>query len=494
MAELLALLPILILLVCMIGLGWTAARSGMISAAAGLAVAAWAFQPAPGLMSVAGPLAEAAFTAATILWIIFPALALHEFQMRSGASDRIGSWLVSISDKREVLALLLAWFFALLLEGAAGFGTPVALVAPMLVTLGFSPERSLLLALIGHAAGVSFGAVGTPMLPLLQVLAVDPKLLSGTIMLMHAALGWMLALVVFRLAAPVSGGATWFAVPTAAALFLLPALALAWLSGPELPTLGGALIGLLLFIAVAKWRWSTGSRSASAANHGVLSAILPYGLVLVAILATRTVPSLAAWLQSFAWEWSLGDRFAGSVKPLYHPGTMLMLALAVAAVASRRNRAVILPSLSSAALRLPSVALALVSVLMLARIMVHSGMIDTLATAAAGLLGSAWPAAVPMVGALGSFVTGSATASNVLFAGFQVAAAEAVGFAPMLALAGQSFGAAIGNVIAPHNIVAGAATVGLIGREGAVLKRTLPVCLVYALLGGGLLSAFASLR
>jgi lactate permease len=96
-----------------------------------------------------------------------------------------------------------------------------------------------------------------------------------------------------------------------------------------------------------------------------------------------------------------------------------------------------------------------------------------------------------MVGALGSFVAGSATASNVLFAGFQVAAAEAVGLAPMMALAGQGFGAAIGNVIAPHNIVAGAATVGLIGREGDVLKRTLPLCLVYALLGGGLLLVLA---
>lgn len=86
--------------------------------------------------------------------------------------------------------------------------------------------------------------------------------------------------------------------------------------------------------------------------------------------------------------------------------------------------------------------------------MVHSGMIDTLASAAATVLGSAWPAAVPLVGALGSFITGSATASNILFAGFHVAAADASGLSPMLALADQCFGAAIGNVIAPHDIVA----------------------------------------
>ena len=116
-------------------------------------------------------------------------------------------------------------------------------------------------------------------------------------------------------------------------------------------------------------------------------------------------------------------------------------------------------------------------------------MIDALASAAAAVLGSAWPAAVPLVGALGSFITGSATASNILFSRFQVAAADASGLEPMLALAGQGFGAAIGNVIAPHNIVAGAATVGLVGREGTILKATLPVCLAYASMGGLLLLA-----
>jgi lactate permease len=141
---------------------------------------------------------------------------------------------------------------------------------------------------------------------------------------------------------------------------------------------------------------------------------------------------------------------------------------------------------------MPSVALALVSVLLLSRVMVHSGAIDALAGTAATILGPVWPVAVPLVGTLGSFITGSATASNILFGGFQMSAAEASGLPPLLALAGQGFGSAIGNVIAPHNIVAGAATVGLIGREGAILKATLPVCLAYAMLGGLLLLALAA--
>lgn len=492
MADLLALLPILLLLLCMTGLGWSTARSGLIGAAAATGVAIFAFDYGTDGIDLVGPLLEAGFTAATILWIVFPALAIHEVQTRSGASERVGQWLISISDKPVILVLILAWFFALLLEGAAGFGTPVALVAPMLVTLGFSPQRSLVLALIGHAAGVSFGAVGIPMVPLLDALPVDSRQLSLTIMLLHAAFGWALVLLVFRLAMKAGSTGNWKLAPLAALLFLLPALALAWLTGPELPTLGGALIGGAAFIALVKWKWPAAKSDVARPGGGVLLAVLPYALVLLAILASRMAAPLTSAMQAFVLEWGLAGRFGGSVMPLYHPGTLLLLALAGTIIVRPASRAVIRPSFASAARRLPSVAVALVSVLLLSRIMVHSGMIDTLASAATAVLGSAWPAAVPLVGALGSFITGSATASNILFGEFQVAAADASGFAPLLALAGQGFGAAIGNVIAPHNIVAGAATVGLVGREGAILKTTLPVCLAYAGAGGLLLLALAA--
>ena len=128
-------------------------------------------------------------------------------------------------------------------------------------------------------------------------------------------------------------------------------------------------------------------------------------------------------------------------------------------------------------------ALALLAMLALSRVMVHSGMIDALAAAAAraGLL---WPLAAPAVGVLGTFVTGSATASNILFSEFQVSTATALSLSPVAMLAAQGFGAAIGNVIAPHNIIAGSATVGLAAREGDILARTAPACALYALAGG----------
>jgi len=433
---------------------------------------------------------EAGFTTATIIWIIFPALAIYEYQGRTGATARIEQWLSFTSASPQIVALLIVWFFGMFLEGAAGFGTPVALTAPMLVALGFQPLKALVLALLGHAAGVSFGAVGTPILPLLDAAPVDARMLSSLILLLHAGLAWWLALLIFRLAPSQAGRAApspWIVVPAATILFFLPAGVLAWFAGPELPTLAGALIGGLLFVLLVKWKWPSDEDTAAPTKTELLSAGLPYLLILLFILGTRIVQPLSDVLQNVTLGWSLAGEFRGSIALLYHPGTMLLLALLLSTALHQSGKEALISSLRRAAGRLPQVAVALVSVLLLARLMVHSGMIETLAVAAASSLRSGWPLAVPLIGALGSFVTGSATTSNILFADFQTATAGATGLPPILALAGQGFGAAIGNIIAPHNIVAGAATVGLIGREGDVLKRTLPICLIYAALGGVLL-------
>ncbi|HET6519262.1 MAG TPA: L-lactate permease, partial [Geminicoccaceae bacterium] len=134
--------------------------------------------------------------------------------------------------------------------------------------------------------------------------------------------------------------------------------------------------------------------------------------------------------------------------------------------------------------RLAPVVVALVAMLALSRLMVHAGMIETLALAAAAALGGAWPLVAPLVGVLGTFVTGSATASNILFTDFQEATARELRLPVLPLVGGQGFGAAVGNIICPHNIIAGGATVGIAGREGEVLRGTAPACAVYAGLGG----------
>lgn len=509
MAALAALLPILLILVLMIGFRWSAAAAGMVGLALALAVAYAVFGYGTATHAVPGPagaaggaLAEAAFVAATILWIVFPALCIYELQLGSGAFEVLKRALGRLSSDRRIAALLVAWFFGLFMEGAAGFGTPVALAAPILVSLGFAPVRAVALVLIGHAAGVSFGAVGTPVLPQIAVTGLSGQDIAAATGLLHGVLGAILLAFVVRLAAPASGAAAgaagwgwagWGWAGLAAACFLLPFLALSLFVGPELPTLGGALAGGALFVAALRL---AGRRSSPAEGRwegaALLRASMPYAVLLALVLATRLVGPLREALQGLDWRWSLHGAFGGSVAPFYHPGTMLMLGFLLGGLVQGRRPGELGRAAASAVRRLPLVAAALVAMLALSRVMVHAGMIAALAEAAAGTLGPAWPLLAPAVGILGTFVTGSATASNILLTDFQQATAAALGLPVLHLVAAQGFGAAVGNIVCPHNVIAGGATVGLGGREGEVLRRTAPACAAYGAAGGILVFLLAA--
>ena len=170
---------------------------------------------------------------------------------------------------------------------------------------------------------------------------------------------------------------------------------------------------------------------------------------------------------------------------------MLAAAFLAGAALQRATPREVASAVREAAGRLAPVVVALAVMLGLARVLVHAGMVERLAEAAAASLGGAWPLAAPFVGALGTFVTGSATTSNILFTELQAGVAAGLGLSVPLVLGAQAFGAAVGNIVCPHNIVAGCATVGIAGREGAVMRRTLPTCLFYAGAGGLLLWAWS---
>lgn len=480
-----AALPLAIVLLGMVALGRSAVQSGLAGLLAAVALAVFAFDVAPlgrGEM-LAGAGLEAVHATATILWIILPALLLYEFQDRTGAIARIRDALTGLTEDRRIQAILIAWFFGLFIEGAAGFGTPVALGAPLLAGLGYPPVRAVVLALLGHAAGVSFGAVGTPTLAQLEISGLSPTALAGTVAMMHALLGSVLLLVMVRLAGegPLSRADICWSL-AAAGCFFLPSVALGAFIGPELPSLGGALLGSVGFIAF--YRWRRGGQPMAA--RGLVPDLAPYLVIVALVLATRLIGPVNEALRAVALGWSW-RAFSGVFEPLYHPGTLLLLGLAGAAVITRRTGS-FAPAARAALRRLVPVAAALLVMLALSRLMVHSGMIRTLAEAAA-LTGGAWPLLSPAIGVLGTFITGSATASNILFTSLQLSAASALSLPPVVMTAAQGFGSAIGNVIAPHNIIAGAATVGLVGREGEVLRRTVLPAAVYTGLGGGLVLA-----
>ncbi|MBA2664964.1 MAG: L-lactate permease [Bradymonadaceae bacterium] len=509
MTALLATIPILTIIVLMVLARRSAAVAGLVGLATTLVLATVVFEFEPiadhdaRIWGVAGSLLEAAFTAATILWIIFGALCLHHLQVRTSAIDTIRSSAARLTDDPRLLAVLIAWFFALFLEGAAGFGTPIALAAPFLVSFGFRPAQAVSMALIGHCAGVSFGAVGTPILPMIAVTTYSGLELSRATGIYHALLGWIMLLIVVYLArrglkdeagAPESNIWPW--VGLGAATFLVPMFAISRWVGPELPTMGGALIGAALFIVALAWiQRRQGASDTEDEAHPwleLLRASSPYLIVIALILVTRLVPPIQAALTEFAITWRLHGRFSGTFQPLYHPGTVLFLGFVIGGWLQRATLADLGHAMRTALGQLGLVAIALVAMLAISRLMVHASMIAVLAEAAASLAGRSWPLFAPFIGVLGSFVTGSATASNILFTDFQHSTATRLELPPLQILGAQGFGAAVGNIISPHNIIAGCATVGITGQEGTILRRTLGVCALYATLGGLLALALAA--
>lgn len=475
MSVALAGAPIGLILCLMLALHWSAARAGIAGLVLTIIIASFAFgEPAdaPGL--VAGAMAEAVFTALTILWILLPALAIYELQRRTGAVDTLRDLLAAPGRDPVVAMLLIAWFFGMFFEGAAGFGTPVALVAPLLVSIGVRAETALVAALIGHVVGVSFGAVGTPVVAQAAEAGMTGLALSLVPAILSVATGWVGVAAVMRVTGSVGGLATG---AIAFVSFAVPFLATAALLGPELPSLVAALLGGAFFA------WARGGIGTNIAATSILKATAPYLALIVLVVASRLIPPLRDWLSAVEIGFVWGD-YAGVFAPLYHPGTLLVLAFLIGALIQRVAPREGVGAALTAAQRLAPVLVALVAMLGVARLLVHSGMVETLATAAAVALGPTWPVAAPFVGALGTFVTGSATASNVLFTQLQATVAQDLSLAAVVILGAQTFGAAIGNMIGPHNIVAGCATVGLAGREGPILRRTLPVALVMLALGG----------
>jgi lactate permease len=482
MTALAAALPLAIVLGAMGLAHLSAARAGALGLLAALIVALAVFGLRDGVAAtLLGAGAEALSSTVTILWIVLPALALYEFQSRTGALDRIRDALTGLTADRRLQAILIAWFFGLFMEGAAGFGTPVALAAPLLLGLGYSPVRAVVLALLGHAAGVSFGAVGTPTLAQLDLTGLSPTALAGTVALMHALVSPFLLLATVRLAGEGRLGRAdlgWSAL--AWLCFAVPSVTLAALTGPELPSLGGALIGLVVFAALLARRGG----GARPDLRSLARDLAPYALILVLVLVTRLVGPLQDSLSALSIDWSIGARFSGGIAPLYHPGTLLFAGLGLGALITGRG-ATLAPAIGGALARAMPVALALLAMLALSRVMVHGGLIAALAETAA-TTGAAWPLLAPLIGVLGTFVTGSATAANILFTEFQTAVADRLALPAIAMAAAQGFGSAIGNIVAPHNIIAGSATVGLVGREGEVMSKTLLICAAAALAGGGL--------
>lgn len=470
---------------------------------------------------------EGWFIALSILWIVFGAISLLNVLTISGAVDTIRAGFTGISPDPRIQLIIIAWLFGAFLEGASGFGTPAAIAAPLLVALGFPPMAAVTVALIADSTPVTFGAVGTPVLiglaeglpevsrnELLRygvsAATVDLLVASFLPLLMCALLtrffggnkSWREGLQVWRFA--LLGGFTYTLTAWTVARFL----------GPEFPSIIGGLVGLAVATWFARRNWFTPRRiwrfpptpseglaldtEALVARGGrltLLQAWLPYLMIAVLLVMTRVneLP-VKGWLNS--WEIAtgniLGTGISNKLRPLYLPGTVFLVVALVAGWQQKVNVSDLRQAwLKSAKQVVPTLA-TLAAAVPLVRIFLNSGvnlsdlnsMPVELAQLSAQTFSGWWPAVAPFIGALGSFIAGSATFSNMMFADFQYTVAGQLELPARWILALQLLGAGAGNMVCVVNVVAAASVVRLSGKEGHIIRYTLIPMLYYCLAAG----------
>ena len=531
LTTLAALTPILAVLILLVALRLPATRAMPISlvATAVLALVVW---QVPAVQIAAAAL-EGLIISLSILWILFGAILLLNTLTVSGAMHTIRNMFFSISGDQRVQVIIVAWLFGAFIEGAAGFGTPAAITAPLMVTLGFPPLAAVVLALIADSSPVSFGALGTPFLiglgnGLLQDGQLASQVVSGTgiqsmenllntlavqtvqiDLLVGSLIPLILVLILTRFFGKnkswKEGLVLWKFALFAGFSFLLPALLVAVLFGPEFPSLFGALAGLIIVIPAArrgfllpKQTWSlNGEHPSETAPVGLslTRAWLPYLLVALFLILTRlNFLPIKEWLlrQSLRFENILGTSISTSLEPLYLPGSIFVVVVLLTLFLHRLDLPTFAGVLKKSTLRLGTSAIALGTALPMVRIFINSGVNSVglesmpieLAALTAQLTGGYWTFFAPLVGSLGSFLAGSATFSNMMFSLFQVSVAVDAGISPLLVLSLQVLGANAGNMICVLNVVAAASVVGLSGAEGKIIRFTLFPMLYYILWSG----------
>lgn len=460
----------------------------------------------------------------TILYILFGALVLLNTLRQTGAVTRINEGFKKISGDMRVQVIIVAFLFGSLIEGASGFGTPAMVTAPLMVALGIRPMIAVVTALIADSVAVSFGAVGTPVLVGLSTLNdADSSLFQATaerITTLDLLSGIFIpiiliaTLIIFfsktnKLKSIVE------MIPWLACIgfiYVASSFAYAFLFGPEFVAILGSLTGLIVAVVTAskgwllpKNEWKDGfddSYAPTKSEHDMplLTAWAPYLMVVILLLLTRTVPLIKDFttqVLDLSWNQILGfETISSDWEFLYSPGTILLLSALFAILIQRKS----FKDLSQASVEslntIKTTGITLVATLVMVHVFINSGintsdlisMPEYIAENMSKYLGPIWLFVAPFLGALGSFITGSATVSTLTFSPIQLNIAQSIGAEPYTVLAAQIIGAAAGNMICVHNVVAVCAVVNMPGKEGSVIRKTLGPALLYCLLVG--LSAY----
>jgi lactate permease len=497
--SLLSLTPILLILILMLHFRWGAAKAGPIGWFTAINIAVLRFGAGLELLALAQ--AKALLLTLDVLLIVWGAFLLYRVADEAGAIAILGKAIPRLTSDHGMQALLIAWVFASFLQGVGGFGVPVAVTAPILIGLGFSPLVAVVMPAIGHGWTVTFGSLASSFQALMASSQIDGGLLAAPVALLLGiaglASGYMVAHVadgwrgVRRLAFPVFV----LAISMGVIQYLI-AIAGLWSIASLGAGLGGLLTGLLL---ARRYRGEVAESAGPRLDQRrVALALSGYAALIVFTLVIQLVTPVREFLGQFVIRLSFPELTTstgfstaagvGRSIPLFrHAGAILGYSTLLSYFLYRRagfygpnaGRRIISGTISRV---IPS-SLGIAAMVSLAVVMSHAGMTDALARGVAQGVGAFFPIASPWIGALGAFMTGSNTNSNVVFAMMQRRTAELLGHSAPVILAAQTAGGAVGSVVAPTKVVVGASTAGMAGNEGTVMRRLFPyIAILIALL------------
>lgn len=539
--ALVAFSPIVVAAILLVGLNWPAKRA--MPVAFGLTVVIALFGWDMSTTRVLASVFQGLGITVSVLWIVFGAIFLLNTLKHTGAISTIRNGFTNISPDRRVQAIIIAWCFGSFIEGASGFGTPAAIAAPLLVAIGFPALAAVLMGMMIQSTPVSFGAVGTPIIVgvnkgldthnISEALIANGSTwdaylqqITSSVAMIHATVGTLIPVLMAMMLTRFFGkNKSWtegldilpFAI-FAGLAFTIPYALTGVFLGAEFPSLIGGLVGLSIVVSAAKrgflvpkttWdfesedKWPSewlGSLKIDLADDktkpmSMVMAWFPYVLLAIVLVASRVSADFKAMLTGVSLSFAniLGETgISTAIQPLYLPGGILVFVALVAVLLQARSATPLVKAFGESSKTLIGAGFVLVFTIPMVRIFINSGingadlasMPVTTANFAAGLVGDAFPALSATVGALGAFIAGSNTVSNMMFSQFQFEVAQTLSISSAVVVALQAVGAAAGNMIAIHNVVAASATVGLLGREGATLRKTIIPTFYYLVVTG----------
>lgn len=526
-SALVALIPILFFFLALTKLRLKGYQAGTVTVVLALAVALLFYR-----MPVSAALASAVYGFFyglwPIAWIIVAAVFLYKISVKTGQFDVIRSSILSVTPDQRLQLILVGFCFGAFLEGAAGFGAPVAITAALLVGLGFKPLYAAGLCLIANTAPVAFGAMGIPIIVAGQVSQVDAFAIGQ---MAGRQLPFMTVLVLFWLMAIMDGWRgvkeTWPAVLVGGGSFAIVQFLTANYIGPELPDITSAIVSLIaltLFLKVwqpkriFRFTLEAGEQAATA----VPAAPVPSGAPLTAMAVIKawspfiiltamvTVWSIKPFKALFAAGGPLASTVINIPVPFLHnlvektppvvaaatsygaiytfnwllaTGTAILIAALITIAFTRLSPSKAVATLGETFKELAVPIYSIGMVLAFAFVANYSGLSATLALALAHT-GQAFTFFSPFLGWIGVFLTGSDTSANALFAALQATTAQQLGLPQVLTVAANTTGGVTGKMISPQSIAIACAAVGLAGRESDLFRFTVRHSLVFAVIIG----------